>query len=381
MMEPSTQINVPVDEIIPTKLKVNQLKHDVDTNSQDVADLQLVMQKLIEATILSQKKKKTCSISTDDITFKSAKSIPSIQSISSDNESGSCTTPTTISPLVPGLDTFMEMASRGDIEISDEFLRELYNVNCRVDTVSKVSSELQERWCAIDEKVSQLESSIANLKNNLKGEFNYVKQYQMIDNLLVHNFPFPPEKMSSLNFCKYVADQFNVLLPHLPVPVKWEHISTAHPLPTKSGKTNVIIVRFSNRCIKDMIYSHRNFTKNGVLITEHLTDFNKAICHEAKLLFSSNCIVYTESCKIYINIDGKSHRVKTIDDVHKVFVTYCERIGTNDSYVFSKPSYNPLQKFCYAPRNSVSKHNISTPSSSNYRGNKSTGCSVNSRPY
>ena len=274
MMEPSTQINVPVDEITPTKLKVNQLKHDVDTNSQDVADLKLVMQKLIEATILSQKKKGTCSISTDDITFKSAKSIPSIQHISSDCESGSCTA-TTISPLVPGLDTFMEMASRGDIEISDEFLRELYNVNCRVDTVSKVSSELQERWCGIDEKVSQLESSIANLKNNLKGEFNYVKQYQMIDNLLAHNFPFPREKMSSLDFCKYVADQFNILLPHLPVPVKWEHISTTHPLPTKSGKTNVIIVRFSNRCIKDMIYSHRNFIKNGVLITEHLTDFNK----------------------------------------------------------------------------------------------------------
>ena len=141
--------------------------------------------------------------------------------------------------------------------------------------------------------------------------------------------------MSSLEFSKYVAKQLNTLLPNLPIPVAWHHISTAHYLPTKSKKSVVVVVRFCNRNVKDMIYANRNFISNGLLITEHLIDENKAICNEARELFGPYGLVYSESCKIYVDIDGKSNRVRSVDDVHKLYVTFCERIGNNDNYVFS----------------------------------------------
>lgn len=374
---------------------INDLRLDVESNQQDCVVLREVIQSMINAAVSSKKSSAPKSIATSDIVFKSAKSVRSIQAIESNNDDMLCDTITQENvPVqgISGMEEFINLASTGEIEFSDAFIKELYNVNCRVDAVNRVSSNLQERWCSLEQKVSQLESSIVNLKNDLKVEFNYVKQYQMVDNLIAHKFPLPTVMMTSLEFCKYVADQFNILLPQLPIPIKWEHISTAHPLPTRSGTSNTIVIRFSNRCIKDMIYSHRNYLKNGVLITEHLTQFNQSICNKAKSLFSSNCTVYTESCKIYINIDGKSHRLNSIDDVHKLFVKYCERIGGNDNYKFITPSTTtPLRKLCYVPKiyastvmphHSVSNRVVSTPSSSyNYRGRRSTGYSVYNRHY
>ena len=55
-----------------------------------------------------------------------------------------------------------------------------------------------------------------------------------------------------------VANQINNLIPNLPIRVSVHHISTAHPLPTKSKKSNVVVVRFANRYIKDMIYKYRH---------------------------------------------------------------------------------------------------------------------------
>ena len=85
-------------------------------------------------------------------------------------------------------------------------------------------------------------------------------------------------------------------------------------------------------------------------ITEHLTPFNKSICTEARNLFSSNCVVRTESCKIFIDIDGKSNRVSSIEDVRKLFVKYCERIGNIDNYTFTPPSTTTRTHSCYVPK-------------------------------
>ena len=120
--------------------------------------------------------------------------------------------------------------------------------------------------------------------------------------------------MTSLEFSDYVAKQLNTLLPNLPLPVDWQHISTAHYLPTKSKKSVVVVVRFCNRNIKDMVYANRNSITSGLLITEHLIDENRDICNKVKELFGPNVSVCTESCKVYVDIDGKSNRVRSIDD-------------------------------------------------------------------
>ena len=214
---------------------------------------------------------------------------------------------------------------------------------------------LQQRWFEIDAII-----------NKIKLDIISIKQYQKIDNLLLHSFPLPNVQLSSLEFSQYVAIQLNELIPQLPIPVKWEYISTAHPLPTKACLSNVVVVRFSNRNIKDMIYSLKDVAlQNGVLITEHLIDFNKSICDEGKKLFPLNCTVRTESCKIYIDIDGISNRVRSVDDVKKLFVKYCEFIGSKDDYTFVQQPVASRKTTCYTPKPSVVSTNRNPVSNRN----------------
>ena len=127
-------------------------------------------------------------------------------------------------------------------------------------------------------------------------------------------------------------------------------------------------------------------------------------------------MVYSESCKIYVDIDGKSNRVRSVDDVHKLYVTFCERIGNNDNYVFptcanvtkikrTRPVATtkiinnhpvsdrmqvkaPRQNVPYSNRtffnsnhrNLDSYRNV-TKRQTGYKGNHSTGYSVYERPY
>ena len=349
-------INSKEDSHVPfgdAKQVVSELKRDVDLNRQDCNTLKDVIKCMIEAAVSSKsinKCNKPNSIHTSNITFKSA---TSITLSNEDGEVNALSQPEAAVHNIPGLDAFLDMTVNGELELSDEFLRELYNVNSRVDTVNKACNELQVRWCEVDQKCHELDKSLKALKKEVIADLNRVKQYQMIDNVLFHKFTLPTVQMTSLEFSQYVAEQINILIPQLPVPVQWEHISTAHPLPTKARKSNVVVVRFCNRNIKDMVYKHRNIAYHkGVLITEHLTDFNKSICVKARKLFPSNCIVRTESCKIFIDIDGISHRVASLDDVDKLFVIYCEFVGSYNNYSFTPQpvSYN----YCYRPpRNST----------------------------
>ena len=156
---------------------INDLRLDVESNQQDCVVLREVIQSMINAAVSSKKSSAPKSIATSDIVFKSAKSVRSIQAIESNNDDMLCDTITQENvPVqgISGMDEFINLASTGEIEFSDAFIKELYNVNCRVDAVNRVSSNLQERWCSLEQKVSQLESSIVNLKNALKVEFNYV---------------------------------------------------------------------------------------------------------------------------------------------------------------------------------------------------------------
>ena len=172
-----------------------------------------VIQGLIDAAVASKSsaRKQTYSISTSDIHFKSAKSMHS-DTILCDNESGTLHLSKDIAQAFPGLGTVINMAAEGELELSDEFLQELYNVNCRVDDVGKVNNELQQRWREMDTKVGELQSSFHTLKKEAESEIHHVRQYEMIDNLLLHKFPPPSVQMTSLEFCQYVANELKKFL-------------------------------------------------------------------------------------------------------------------------------------------------------------------------
>ena len=382
MMYQIPNINVPVDSLKSVMDEQRNLRQDIEANNKERCQLQKFVANLISVCETKENHSDVVAgsfgfsdASSSTCTPKTTKSVDSIQHIdlSSDEDLAS-------------------MSGIGKISISDQLLQELYVANTRIDENTKVGTELQKRW-------SELESTVAGIKDKLDeiiNELNGLKQYFKIDNLLFHNFRFP-YGLSSREFVDYVVGEINNMLPKLPIPVCANHISTAHPLPTKAKKSNVVVVRFCNRYVKDMIYEARDSVGYGVSITEHLIDHIQGIVRKAESLFGRRK-VYTKSTKVYVNLNGKPNRLLSKDDAHKLFVKYCERIGSNDrdyarvepivhpskyqgsfnyssSYHYSAPSFNPNYR----------THHGRKPQAKFYKsktyGKKSSNYSVYNRPY
>ena len=407
MDEIEAKLRIPVDATNILTNKQSSLHAEVINTRSECQQLQNQMKNLIAVAIQSRRSEDSerngadttesvCSSSTTVNTVKSVDSIKEIVNsdvaIISDGESGiSDGTPN------PDFDTFIKLAKEGKIDFTDELLKEIYNTNARIDAINEVANTLQDKWSEIDTTI-----------NIIKSEINDIKQYIKIENLLLHKFPLPPKGYTSLQYSQYVADLLNKYLPQLPVKVKWEYISTAHTLPTKSKKSNVIIVRFCNRNIRDAIFKAKHFLPKHLAITEHLTEMNLAVLKKAQELFGYSYI-HTDNCKVLINLYGKAYKVSTINEVHKLFVDYCEFIGSEESELTSLPpasishvqtpsyhnstintnTYASMLKYGkesntthYASHNNSNRqsyHRNHPRHSKGYRGKRSTGYSVYNR--
>ena len=322
----ANSINIPVDSLKSVIAEQRNLSHDIIVNNKQNSDLKKFVGNLITAAVTSNDEKASSksSNSSSNVTVKTTKSVESVQAILDDSIN--------VDEKIPSIEDFIAMTTEGKINITDEFLKELYDANSRIDAVTEEGLKLQQRWSELDTLIKDIKKDIINIKSDI----NAIKQYFKIDNLLLHNFRIPYNKLSSLEFCIYVAHQINNLLPHLPIPVSVHDISTAHPLPTKARKSNVVVVRFSNRHIKDLIYESRHLVGYGVSITEHLTDHTINVVKKAEELFG-RYNVHTESCKVFVKCNDKINLIKSIEDVHKLYANYYERIGTNN-HTFIEPS-------------------------------------------
>lgn len=265
---------------------------------------------------------------------------------------------------IPLLQNFLKCAADGKIDLTDDFCQQLYNINTRIDEVNSVVNDLQQKW-------SELDSSLRNIIEDIEN----IKQYLMKESLLLHDFPLPPSNSNSLQYSMFVADKINEYLPQLPVTVDWRHISTAHFLPTKAKKSKVIIVRFANRCVKDMVYEHRHFLPPKMGITEHMTEHFRGIINKARELFGYHS-VQTRDCKIVVDLYGRDHTVTSMYSVNKLFVWYCEFLGKSDAVPYSAPKRTPNVHLPVASPSSYAgavKHNATDNkfrSRSFYRSNR-----------
>ena len=255
----------------------------------------------------------SCSKSTTliaNVSLESVKEIHTDDDENTDPESEFATsTPKTIAlEDIPGLGKLLHQISQKELKISADTLEHLKVLNNRIDEIQKTSSELQERC-----------SNLNFIIKELSKELNNIKQYIKLDNLLFHKFDLPSQELSSLQFSQFMAQQINYYLPQLSVPVSWHHISDAHPLRTKSRKSNVIIVRFCNRNIRHEIYSKRELLrKPGAAITEHLSEDNLKILYRAKECFGAHN-VSTDKCKVVSYVNDKYVKFNSIDDVNEKF--------------------------------------------------------------
>ena len=335
MDETKANLTIPVDATSTVAAEHSSLRDEVINTRSQCHQLQNQLKNIIVAAMNSRSKaedrqsngadsESICSSLTSVNTVKSIDSVGTIRSCvdsSSDGKTGMSG-----NSIVPDIEKFIDLTREGKLDITDELMGELYSTNVRVDAVSEVADGLQIKW-------SEIDTALKTIKSDIEA----IRQYIKIENLLLHNFRIPPKGYTSLQYSEYVANELNKYLPHLPIKVKWDHISTAHTLPTKAKKSNVIIVRFCNRNVKEAIFNAKHLLPKHLSITEHLNVTNLSVFKKAQYLFGYD-FVHTMNCKVFVDLYGKSYKVSTIEDVHKLFVDYCEFIGSDQSELSHPPA-------------------------------------------
>ena len=326
-----------------------QLKNEINSNNKACLGMQKTIQSLISASVAKASGQNNQSvievpvdsatdtsdndptITEDNLHNLSLDSLNSIQTTDDDiksnpvsesyNHAPPCSTfiaPPCSTPILPTdeeetpeVKMLLSLMSEGKVVLSEKVRQQLDNLNTQIKCLTEATSNLQDRWSALDSAIKELKK----LANDLQ-------QYIKSDNLLFHNFKLPNRQLSSLEFSNYMVQQINYLLPQLLIPVSLHNISDAHPLRTKSKNSNVIIVRFCNRNIKHEIYSKRAFLSEGLSITEHLTQENLSVLFRANKLFGSQNVC-TENCKILVRTaSGKQVKVQSIKDVNEAFESF-----------------------------------------------------------
>lgn len=321
-------LNIPVDNLSTLISEHSSIEAKVIDTNKECRVLKNMMNELLQAAVSPVK----ATVQSSAVTTSPASSVTSIEEIS-DGDVTVIHTPSTSEPqgnasdmeLSRVFNDFLASAAEGKLDLTDEIMKQLHQINVRIDELNTVANNLQAKWCELDNTLQLIINEIENLK-----------QYTKKESLLLHNFPLPPANISSLQYSMFVTEQLNKFLPHLPITLKWEHISTAHYLPTKAKKSEVIIVRFANRCVKDMIFEHRHLLPSPFGITEHLTDRSQTIMRKARDLFGYD-YVHTRDCKVIVHLYGRDHTVSSITSVHKLFAWYCQFIGMNNDTPLATP--------------------------------------------
>ena len=106
---------------------------------------------------------------------------------------------------------------------------------------------IEQKWIASDIALN----NIATQVNTLSTRIEYQEQYSKLYNLLLHGLANVPEynPNKATEFCEWVAETINSLLPNLCKRVTADHIDHAHPMRTVKANGNVVIVRFNNRAM------------------------------------------------------------------------------------------------------------------------------------
>ena len=203
-------------------------------------------------------------------------------------------------------------------EISNSKADEIIKVikECNDNEVIKEKSleymnTLELRWNQIDAGLGEIQQ--------LKRRIDYMDQYYRRNSLLLHGYKNIPKKLFGYMFCEWVAEQINTF-PMLAFPISPAEIDCAHPMPTVSGKT-VIIVKFVRRAVRDEIFYKKKFLKHRVgpkiSVTEHLTAANLGLLNEAKKIVESKN-VFSKNCKVYAKWGKDKFVISDTNDLKKL---------------------------------------------------------------
>ena len=183
--------------------------------------------------------------------------------------------------------------------------------------------ELEQEICMQSQSLRNLEDSWSYTIKTLQDyafRLNNLDQHSRLLNLLIHGLTGIPtgENSKGVVFSEWVARQINRLLPDLAETITAQHISVAHPLPTRSSSAkSCIIVRFVRRDIRNLLfYRKRDLKGSGVSFSEHLTTANLELYNEARKL--NNAITWTSQCKIFVKIGDTKKAIYCKRDIEQL---------------------------------------------------------------
>ena len=220
-------------------------------------------------------------------------------------------------PDHPGeLPKLADGSPRGELLISKDQHQNLTNI---VKDLLKKVTELKEEASEISFNVAEAIKRIDELA-----------QYMRRECLLIHGLRLPPSTVTGIHFIKYIVGQINNLMPGLDMPLSWEDISVAHPLPTASGKKTCIIVRFVRRFIALDIFKHKRCLKGtDVTVTEHLTKKNLALLEHARTATSFKR-AWSKQGKIYVVYNKQKIHIKSKEHLDSLGDISVEQLVENE---------------------------------------------------
>ena len=178
-------------------------------------------------------------------------------------------------------------------------------------------TKLKEVIIRSQEGMELLEKKYGNWLVNLSDRFFESDQYSKKGNLLIHGYKYLPN-IHGADFILFAANEINNLFPSLRGRVTPFHIDDAHPLKTKKNRGKVIIIKFTNRWIKNEILKCKeDLNGSSFMVTEHLT------AHTQELLSAANNLVGKENVSVTNTIvsakfDGHKYTLRNYTDLNQL---------------------------------------------------------------
>ena len=191
----------------------------------------------------------------------------------------------------------------------------------KLGEVTSTIKHLEKRWSNLDKAIC----SIANTVNNLD-------QYGRLYNLVLRKVVGVPYKAKGFLFSSYVVQLLNNLFyGHLFRPVTMWDIDKSHPLFKESDGSYAIIIRFTNRDMRDDIFYKRRLladTNTGITLTENLTSANLKLLRDSKEKLSK-LAVWSEQGVIYADVNGRKKPIKDHATLSNIAENFPDAVSTH----------------------------------------------------
>ena len=203
------------------------------------------------------------------------------------------------------LSSIPDMCQRlSDLEASNSLLV------TRCSTLESMNYTLEKSNCELNAKCNTLETRLIKYCQETDKRINEGNQYTRRNCLLVKKLNKVPRNIHGWKFSKYVARELNKLFPS--IPVSYSDIDASHILYLDEDKKPVVVVKFVNRDLRNLIWGNRDYINcRTVLLSEHLTPINRELFNKAQAVGNA----WSEQCKIFATANGQKKLIEQESDL------------------------------------------------------------------